>query len=89
MEPDYVLGRQPMNFYTCSDTDPTSDLHLPRKPYLLLDLIGVILYLLVKVRILAYKLTTRMEEATLCPKSLFLTDIENQSITDFTTGVVR
>jgi len=78
-----------MNYYTCSDTDPTADLHLPRKPYLLLDLIGIVLYLLVKVRILAYKLMARLEEATLCPQTLFLADIESQCITDFTAGVVR
>ncbi len=87
----YTPGHQPMNYYTCSNTDPTPDFNLSGKPHIYLELITIIIFFLVKARIMIYQKSSKahsIDEGS-CQKSIFLANFEDQCITDFTSCVCR
>ncbi len=87
----YIPGRQPMNYYTCSNTDPTPDFNLSGKPHIYLELITILVFFLVKARIMIYQKSSSVNSIaeSSCQKSIFLANFDNQCITDFTSCICR
>ena len=86
-------GRQPMNFYICSGIYPdTNDVTLVKMNHVLIwiQALSVLIHIVVRLKIFVFKLKTSSTnvDKVSCLTSTFLTNFENQSLSDFTTNIV-
>ena len=78
--------RLPQIYYTCSNTDPTSDYQISYSEGYI-EIFSIALYLLVKLRLVFYKHCQKSMNA-FNPKSLTLNSIEKQNIIDLTSLIL-
>ena len=84
---------QIINYYVCSGIDPTEDFKKPLKLYATTELGSVIINVLVWIRVQIYKRTSpKTENQDKRPfnlKKVFLTELNYESLSNFTTSMVN
>ena len=77
--------RQPMYYYVCADIDPHSDSNLLSKPAAVVELVSVMLFIAIKVRISVHQ---QRPELNPSHPGYVLSLIEKQTIADFTSNLM-
>lgn len=82
-------GRQPMNFYICSGICPdSSDVAFAKVNYVLIGthVFSFLAHIVVRLKIFVFKWSSSTSNGG-CVTSKFVTNFENQSLSDFTTNI--
>jgi hypothetical protein len=81
--------KQPMFYFLCADIDPQLGSPMPRRPPALVEILSVLLFIFIKLRISIHKKNLQPPEINnVFDKSYVLTMIEKQNIADFTSNMV-
>ena len=77
--------KQPMYYYVCADIDPRLDMAMPSKPPAIADLVSLLIFISIKVRIYVHQ---QKPDPNPCQSTCVLLLIEKQTITDFTSNLM-
>jgi hypothetical protein len=78
-----------MFYFLCADIDPQLDSPKPRKPTALVEILSVLLFVFIKLRISLHKKNLQPQEINnVFHKSYVLTMIEKQNIAYFTSNMI-
>ena len=77
--------KKPMYYYVCADIDPRLDMAMPSKPPAIADLVSLLIFISIKVRIYVHQ---QKPDPNPCQSTGVLLLIEKQTITDFTSNLM-